>query len=70
MSPVYRIWVAEELNPEWATWFSGMVITHPAGPGLGGSLLHGEIPDQAALYGIISRLRDLNLTLIQVKRVN
>jgi hypothetical protein len=70
MSPVYKIWVAEELDPQWAAWFGGMEITHPTGPGRGGSLLRGELPDQAALYGVISRLRDLNLTLIQVKRVN
>ena len=70
MSPKYKIWVAEELKPQWVAWFDGMEITYPAGPGQGGSLLRGELSDQAALYGIISRLRDLNLTLIQVKRVN
>jgi hypothetical protein len=70
MSQIYKIWVAEELNPQWAAWLGGMEIIHPAGPCPAGSHLRGELPDQAALYGVLNRLRDLNLTLIEVKRVN
>jgi hypothetical protein len=46
-----------------------MEIIHLAGPKPAGTLIRGELPDQAALYGVLNRMRDLNLTLSEVHRV-
>jgi hypothetical protein len=68
MMSQYQIIVAEELSPDWAAWFDGMEIVRPTGPGAAGTLLRGKLRDQAALFGVLNRLRDLNLTLIAVRR--
>ncbi len=57
----YRIRVAEQLGPEWCEWFGGLVITNLEN---GEALLTGELRDQAALHGVLGRLRDLNVTLL------
>ncbi len=69
MNQMYEIRVREELGAHWAAWFGGMEMVRPAEPVPVGTLLLGELPDQAALYGVLNRLRDLNLTLIEVRRV-
>jgi hypothetical protein len=51
------------LSPEWAEWFDGMEIRQEAD---GETVLAGWVPDQAALHGLLARVRDLNLTLISV----
>ena len=51
------------INQQWSGWFAGLAISH-SGPGE--TTLTGLVPDQAALYGIISRLRDLGLQLTSV----
>ena len=66
MPAYYRIYVQEHLDPHWAAWFDGMALTYSAD---GGTLLEGALVDQAALYGLISKLRDLGLTLIAVQPV-
>ena len=58
-----EIRVKGHLNQQWSEWFGGLTISH-SGPDE--TVLTGLIPDQAALYGIISRLRDLGLQLISV----
>jgi hemoglobin-like flavoprotein len=68
----YQILVDGQLDPNWSSWFSGLIITWPTGA-TGAStarqtLLSGYVPDQAALYGILNKLRDLNLTLVAVTR--
>jgi hypothetical protein len=70
MSQTYEIRVGEELRAHWAAWFAGMELILPAGSEPAGTLLRGELRDQAALYGVLNRIRDLNLTLIEVRRVN
>jgi hypothetical protein len=62
----YRIQVKEQLDSHWAAWFDGMTISHTAD---GTTLLEGPVVDQAALYGLISKVRDLGLTLIAVQPV-
>lgn len=63
-SPIYcQIRVKGHLDPEWSTWFDGMTISHEHE---GVSLLAGTVADQAALYGLISRARDLGLTLVSI----
>jgi hypothetical protein len=52
-----------------APWFEGMDITVDEGALPPQTILRGPIVDQAALYGLINRIRDLGLTLLSVKRV-
>ena len=52
-----------QINQQWSEWFDGLIISH-SGPDE--TTLTGLVPDQAALYGIISRLRDLGLQLTSV----
>jgi hypothetical protein len=51
------------INPQWSEWFGGLTICHIEGDEM---VLTGNVEDQAALYGIISHLRDLGLQLISV----
>jgi hypothetical protein len=63
---IYEIRVRGKLDARWSRWFANLqVIPQPNGE----SLLTGPIRDQAALYGVISRMRDLGLVLISVHRV-
>ena len=61
----YEIVVEGHLDARWSDWFAGCTLTHLEGSE---TLLSGSLPDQAALYGLIERIRDLNLTLISVSR--
>jgi hypothetical protein len=60
---VYRIRVRGHLRPEWSEWFGGMEIAHEAN---GDSVLSGPVPDQAALHGLLTKVRDLGLTLVSL----
>ena len=51
------------INQQWSDWFGGLTICHTGGDEM---VLTGRVVDQAALYGIISHLRDLGLQLISV----
>lgn len=51
------------LDEHWSEWFSEFEITHSAA---NETVLKGGVPDQAALYGLIARLRDLGLSLVAV----
>jgi hypothetical protein len=61
----YEIKVEGHLDLRWSDWFAGLTVTHLAGDQ---TLLAGPLPDQAALHGLLERIRDLNLTLISVNR--
>jgi len=58
----YLITVEGELDRSWSGWFSGLTVTYDDGV----STLTGHVADQAALRGILSKIWDLNLTLISV----
>jgi hypothetical protein len=58
-----EIKIKGRLDPYWSGWFAGLELTHLEGDE---TLLAGPLPDQAALYGLLERIRDLNLTLISV----
>ena len=58
-----EIQVKGHIDQRWAEWFGSISLSHSAS---GETLLSGLVPDQAALYGIISRLRDLGIELIMV----
>jgi hypothetical protein len=59
----YEIRVRGELDSHWSAWFEGLTLT-PLGNGE--TLIAGPIQDQAALYGILVKIRDLGLPLVSV----
>ena len=63
----YQIQIKGQLDQRWAEWFEGLAISQTA---QGDTLLIGEIVDQAALYRILRKIRDLGLPLIAVVPLN
>ncbi len=63
----YRIRVKGHLDASWSAWFGDLAITHDAD---GSTILHGPVVDQAALYGLLGKARDLGLTLLAVAQVD
>ena len=62
----YAIRVKGHLDPRRSEWFEGLTITLLQG---GETTLSGPVVDQAALHGLLAKIRDLNLTLISVTHV-
>ena len=62
----YAIRVQGHLDAHWSEWLDGMTVVHEAG---GVTRLEGTIRDQAALYGLLNKLRDLSLLLLTVQRL-
>lgn len=63
----YRIRIEGHLGPQWAEWFEGLSITPEAD---GNTLLTGPLPDQAALHGLLKKVRDMGMTLVSINRVD
>ncbi len=63
----YLIRVEGTLGPGWSEWFAGMTLTHTD---MGDTLLSGSVADQAALHGLLAKIRDLNLTLVALEQVD
>ena len=61
--PIYQIRLKEQLDQHWSAWFGGLMVTIKAN---GETLLTGEVVDQAALHRLLSKVHDLQLTLISV----
>ena len=61
----YRIKLQECLDAKWAAGFEDMAISFEGG----GTILTGSVADQAALHGLLLRIRDLNLNLLSVERM-
>lgn len=61
----YEIRVEGHLSESWSSWFDGMVIQPMES---GETVLSGPLVDEAALHGVLMKIRDLGLPLIEVKR--
>jgi len=64
---IYQIRVQDHISESWSTWFEGMTIFREES---GNTTLTGQLPDQTALHGILMKIRDLGLTLLEVKTIN
>ncbi len=62
---IYQIRIKGHLGPQWTDWFGGLTITLEDN---GETLLTCPVADQAALYGLLRKVRDLGLPLISVTR--
>ena len=62
----YEIRLGSRLDRRWAAWFDGMTLT--AGND-GTTTIHGPVVDQAALHGLLRKLRDVGLPLLTVTQV-
>lgn len=63
MSIYYNIKIKGRLDPSWSDWFADLKISYPEEQV---TAISGYLPDQAALHGVLKRIRDLNLDLISV----
>ncbi len=63
----YKIGVQEHIDIDWSEWFDGMTITSGTD---GATVIEGIIADQSALYGLLAKLQNLNLSLISVQRLD
>ena len=59
----YEIRVKGHLGRRWAAWFDGLELTHDPD---GTTVIRGHVADQAALHGLLHRMRDLGLPLVSV----
>ncbi len=63
---IYQIRLKGHLGHEWTDWFGGLTITLEQD---GDTLLTGPVVDQAALFGLLRKVRDLGMSLLSVNRV-
>lgn len=66
VKPIYIIKLQGNLSDSWSEWFDGFTFTHEEH---GTTNLTGEVADQAALHGLLKKIRDLGLPLISVNRI-
>ena len=66
MVDTYRFRVKGHLNDRWSDWFGGLAVQRQDD---GTTVLVGAVVDQAALHGVIIRIRDLGLPLLSVRQV-
>jgi hypothetical protein len=59
----YEIRVSGQLDDQWSAWFESLTLTHLEN---GETLIAGPIQDQAALHGVLDKIRDLGLQLVSV----
>jgi hypothetical protein len=65
-TPLYQIRLKGHLGSEWADWFGGMAVALTED---GDTLLTGTVADQAALHGLLRKVRDLGIPLISVNEM-
>ena len=67
---IYQIKVKGHLDEQWCEWFEGLEITTSiSGDGLPLTTITGAIQDQAALHGVIAKIRDIHMPLISVNPI-
>jgi hypothetical protein len=66
MATEYHIRLKGHLADHWSDWFEGMTISNEAN---GEAVLRGSLPDQAALHGVLIKIRDLGMPLLAVATV-
>ncbi len=66
MATIYHIRVHGHLDASWSAWFDDLTITNEAN---GEAVLAGPIVDQAALHGVLIKVRDLGLPLVSVNPI-
>src|SRR5260370_7297789 len=59
----YEIRLRGHLDSRWAAWFDGLSLTNESD---GTTIIYGPVVDQAALYGLLQKVRDLGLPLVSV----
>ena len=64
--PIYEIRVQGRLNQRWSSWFDGLIISYE---GEDITVLSGSLIDEAAVHGVLIKVRDLALPLLAVSRV-
>ena len=62
---IYQIIIDGHIGLDWSAWFTEVIIQHTEN---GQTILIGSLPDQTALHGVLMRIRDLGLSLVEVKR--
>jgi len=62
----YEIRLKGHLDPRWAAWFDGLSLSSEND---GTTIIHGFVADQAALHGLLQKVRDIGLPLVSVTRV-
>lgn len=63
----YEIRLMGHLDARWATWFDGLTVRHESD---GTTAISGTVADQAALHGLLQRVRDLGLPLVSVTKAD
>ena len=63
---VYEIRIQGHLDQHWTMWFEGLAISYQSD---GSTLLRGPLADEAALHGVLIKVRDLALPLLAMKRI-
>jgi hypothetical protein len=63
----YEFRVHGVLNPGWSAWFEGLRVTSDQA---GQTIIAGPVADQAALHGLLAKVRDLGLELLSVRRLD
>jgi hypothetical protein len=62
---IYEIRVNGHISSDWSEWFEGLTIAHDSN---GETVLSGRLQDQAALFGVLIKVRDLGLMLLSVNQ--
>ncbi len=62
----YEIRIHGHLDDRWTGWFEGMTLTHEQN---GDTLISGQVIDQAALFGLLRKVRDTGMQLVSVNRI-
>lgn len=67
MAERYRIELQSAIDDDWSSWLGNLTLRHTPS---GRTILIGEVADQAALHGLLARIRDLGVPILAVARLN